>query len=229
MRHETTDDRVLAIMAKAPRAGHVKTRLASAYTPDAIVRLYRALVEDTIDLARSLGLRICAVCPAEDERHLAAWLPRDVEIVAQVGAGLAAGLTFTFDRLCRPPGRRVVAVGGDTPHVPAAVLASAFAALAGRDLVVGPSGDGGYYLVGATRPQPDLFDGKVMGTGSAFDALVAGARRLRLRVGFTETHYDVDLPEDLERLADDLAFDPRRAPRTAVLLDEWGVANRARS
>ena len=224
--HET-DDRVLAIMIKAPRPGHVKTRLAPAYAPDAIVALYRALVEDTIDLARSAHLRTVAVCPAGDEVDLGRWLPNGIDVVVQQGTGLAAGLLSTFDQLCTASGRRVIAFNADSPHLPAGVLTSAFAALATEDLVVGPCDDGGYYLVGARRSHPGLFDATTMGRNSACEALLAQAALRDLRVSMVAEHYDVDHPQDVARLARDLASEPWRAARTAALLNVWNRASDA--
>jgi uncharacterized protein len=214
------DDRVLAIMMKAPRAGAVKTRLQAAHAPEAIVTLYRALVEDTIDLARSVHLRTVAMCPAGDEGALRQWLPNDIDVVPQRGAGLAAGLLSTFEQLCTN-GQRVIAFNADSPHLPSEVLESAFAALAENDVVVGPCDDGGYYLVGAKRPYPGLFDATTMGKNSACGALLAQAELRELRVALVAEHYDVDLPIDVERLRRDLAMHPRRATRTAAILEVW--------
>jgi uncharacterized protein len=213
---------VLAIMAKAPKAGHVKTRLARTYSDAAVVELYRALVEDTIDLARSLQrLDLVAVCPRLDVSILEGWLPRDVRTIAQRGSGLADGLRSAFDALCTPDRRRVVAFNADSPHLDPAVLVSAFDALDRYDLAVGPCDDGGYYLVGATASYPALFERPALGTASARDALIAQARLLRLSTCLTEEHYDIDLPEDVDRVARELADRPARAPRTAGLLAKW--------
>ena len=96
--------------------------------------------------------------------------------------------------------------------------------------MVGPCDDGGYYLVGATRAHAALFDSDVMGTRSAFAALVDRVRDLGLRVAVLAEHYDVDLPDDVGRLSRDLSRDPRRAPRTAALMADWRVAEcRART
>lgn len=220
-----SDDRVVAIMVKAPRAGRVKTRLGQSYTAEAILALYRALVEDTIDVARSAHLPIVAICPAGEEAEVAQWLPRDVDVLPQRGEGLAAGLRSTFEQLCTASGRRVVAFNADSPHLPPAVLESAIAALATDDVVVGPCDDGGYYLVGAKRPHRGLFDAAVMGKDSACSALLAQAARLGLRTSLISEHYDIDLPRDVARLAEDLANGPRRALRTAAILAAWGVAS----
>jgi uncharacterized protein len=221
------DNRVLAIMMKAPRPGWVKTRLAAAYSAEQIVALYRALVEDTIDLARQMGLQVVAMCPDGDAGELAAWLPGDVAIVPQQGAGLAAGLRSTFERLCTDSRDRVIAFNADSPHLPAGALQGAFDALPAADLVVGPCDDGGYYLVGATRPHVGLFDAATMGRASACQALLEEAGRQGLRVALTAEHYDIDLPADVVRLSRDLDHDPSRAARTAALLATWSRDSRA--
>jgi len=216
-------DRVLAIMAKAPRVGHVKTRLASVSPSAWVVQLYRALIEDTIALACTVGVSVAVVCPADDAEEVTAWLPSDVLVVPQRGKGLADGLESAFELLCEPP-RCVIAINGDGPHLPPAVLEAAFAALADHDLVFGPCDDGGFYLVGATRTHAGLFDSHTMGTGAALDALIAQARRLGLSSTVTAVHYDVDVPADLARLASELLTRPESAPRTAALLAQWPSA-----
>jgi rSAM/selenodomain-associated transferase 1 len=222
------DDRVLAIMMKAPRAGRVKTRLEAAYSAERIVAIYRALVEDTVDLAKMMCVRTVAVCPAGDESELARWLAPDVEILSQRGAGLAAGLRSTFEQLCTESRRRVIAFNADSPHLPADALEAAFTALATHDLVVGPCDDGGYYLVGARQPHAGLFDAAAMGRDSACAALLAVAHGQGLRVALSAEHYDIDLPNDLERLAADLSREPSRASRTAEILATWGLMDTAR-
>src|SRR5262249_24815796 len=85
--------RALVGVANAPRLGHVKTRLGGALAPEAIVALYRCLIEDTLDLARSLpGTRVAVVCPATDIDELREWFDPHMEVVAQEGHGLAAAL-----------------------------------------------------------------------------------------------------------------------------------------
>jgi glycosyltransferase A (GT-A) superfamily protein (DUF2064 family) len=116
----------------------------------------------------------------------------------------------------------VIALDGDSPHLPGSVLAGAFASLVDRDLVVGPTEDGGYYLVGASAEHPGLFESAPLGTSSAYQALCDGARARGLSVSVARVFYDVDLGSDLRRLAAELRVDPSRAPRTAALLASWG-------
>jgi uncharacterized protein len=217
-------DRVLVIMAKAPRPGMVKTRLAQSLPVEAVTELYRCLLDDTMALVRSLRtVEVAIMCPDTDVNELAQLAGTKARVVAQKGEGLAAGLTSVFAHFLAPGRQHVVAFNSDSPHLPAPVLESAFEALTTHDLVVGPTYDGGYYLVGAKAVYP-LFDGDRMGTKSALDVLLARARGLQLSVSFTDPFYDIDVESDLTRLAAELRLDPARAPRTAVWLKQWGLA-----
>jgi rSAM/selenodomain-associated transferase 1 len=214
--------RTLVVMAKAPRLGMVKTRLAQSLPVEAVTELYRCLLDDTIELARSLGtVEVAIMCPALDIEELTRWTCGRADIVAQRGEGLAAGLTSVFAHFAAPGQQQVVAFNSDSPHLPPSVLASAFEELSTHDVVVGPTHDGGYYLVGAKAAHPTLFDGDKMGTKSALDGLLARARAMHLSVSFTEPFYDIDVEADLTRLSAELRLDPSRAPRTAAWLKEW--------
>jgi hypothetical protein len=184
--------------------------------------LYRSLLQDTIDLAKSLtGVDIAVMCPESDKNELAHFLGNSVPVVPQKGAGLAAGLVSVFAHFTAA-GKRVIAFNSDSPHLPPSVLECAFHTLAGCDLVIGPTHDGGYYLVGAKAAHPTLFENDGLGTSSALERLLARAQALELSSSMTETFYDIDIAEDLIRLAPELALAPARAPRTAAWFSEWG-------
>ncbi len=227
--HSPNTGRTLVVMAKAPRPGMVKTRLTRSLPVEAVTELYRCLLDDTMALARSLGTslgttEVAIMCPASDVEELTRLARGVVGVVAQKGEGLAAGLTSVFAHFAAPGRQRVVAFNSDSPHLPASVLGSAFEVLSGHDVVVGPTHDGGYYLVGAKAAHPALFDGDGMGTKNALETLLARARALQLSVGFTDPFYDIDVEDDLTRLAAELRLAPARAPRTAVWLKQWGQA-----
>ena len=222
MTRSTNRDCTLVIMAKAPRPGLVKTRLAQNFPVPAILDLYRCLLDDTMALAKSLDdADVAIMCPASDVEDLSRAASNGVRIVAQSGDGLAAGLTSVFAIFAAAGGRRIIAFNSDSPHLPASVLERAFQALLAFDVVVGPTHDGGYYLVGAKAPHQALFERDGMGTKGALDALLARARAMKLSVGFTDPFYDIDLAADLMQLAAELRLAPARAPRTAVWLKEW--------
>jgi rSAM/selenodomain-associated transferase 1 len=223
----SSSDRVLVIMAKAPRPGEVKTRLAPGLSPEAVTACYCCLLDDTLALARSLQLddvEVAIMCPEADVNELAELAGREISVVAQKGQGLAAGLISVFAHFAEGPQRRVIAFNSDSPHLPRFILEDAFETLAERDVVVGPTHDGGYYLVGAKASHPTLFAGDGMGTSSALERLLARARALELSIGLADHFYDIDVADDLTRLAEELRLDPARAPRTAAWLKEWELA-----
>jgi rSAM/selenodomain-associated transferase 1 len=220
-------DCTLVIMAKAPKPGVVKTRLAQSLPLAAVVELYRCLLDDTMALARSLDdVDVAIMCPASDVEDLSLAVDDSIPILPQSGDGLAAGLTSVFTHFAGAGHQRIVAFNSDSPHLPASILRSAFRALAQCDVVVGPTHDGGYYLVGATESHPGLFVGDGLGTTNAFEALLARVRALGLSLSLTDPFYDIDVADDLSRLASELRSVPARAPKTAQWLMEWRKALR---
>src|SRR6266436_506387 len=150
-------NRTLVIMAKAPRPGLVKTRLMESLPAPAVIALYRCLLEDTLALARSLAcVEVAVMCPEADQAELAHLLGSTVQVVAQKGEGLAAGLTSVFRHFTADGRQYVIAFNSDSPHLAPRVLDSAFEILATHEVVVGPTHDGGYYLVGANQIIPSI-------------------------------------------------------------------------
>lgn len=217
-------DRVLVIMAKAPRPGAVKTRLAPSLSLNAVTDFYSCLLDDTLALARSLrDIEIAIMCPTSDVNELTELAGNKATVVAQNGEGLAAGLTSVFAHFAGDLGRHTIAFNSDSPHLPPSVLDDAFETLATHDVVVGPTDDGGYYLVGANSSHPTLFASDGMGTSSALERLLSRIRTLKLSVGFVDPFYDIDVGDDLTRLEAELSLAPERAPRTAMWLKEWAA------
>jgi len=221
----SNSNRILVIMAKAPKPGVVKTRLMESLPLPAVTALYRCLLEDTLALATSLtSVEVAVMCPEADQSELAQLLGNTVQVVAQKGQGLAAGLTSVFRHFTAPGGQQVIAFNSDSPHLAPSVLNSAFEILATHDVVVGPTHDGGYYLVGAKAAHTALFESDGMGTGSALDRLLTRAKSLELSTGFTKPFYDIDIANDLILLARELELAPEKAPRTASWFGEWQQA-----
>jgi len=218
-------NRTLVIMAKAPKPGMVKTRLTESLPSPAVTALYRCLLEDTLALATSLtSVEVAVMCPESDQNELSQLLGNTVRVVAQKGQGLAAGLTSVFRHFTAAGRQHVIAFNSDSPHLAPSVLDSAFEILATHDVVVGPTLDGGYFLVGAKAAYPSLFEDDGMGTRSALDRLLTRTKVLKLSTGFTETCYDIDVANDLILLARELRLAPAKAPRTAGWFGEWQQA-----
>jgi hypothetical protein len=219
----TLANRTLVIMAKAPRLGSVKTRLAEKLSLEAVTELYRCLLNDTVALAQALDhVEVAIMCPAPDVEDLSRAVAKTVRIVPQIGEGLAAGLVSVFNHFAISGRQRVIAFNSDSPHLPSSVLQNAFDYLEAFDVVVGPTHDGGYYLIGAKASHPNLFTSDAMGTAIALEAVLARAGAEGLSVHLTDPFYDIDVEGDLTRLAAELQLVPSRAPRTAAWLEQWG-------
>ena len=222
---------VVAIMARSPATGHaaIKTRLASAVpeTRDRI-DLYAAFIADQVRTCHGLtevALRV-AFTPEGGAAGFTELGIQEAELMPQRGDDLASRERALFEDLFAAGFRRAVIVGSDLPTLPARILEEAVARLdTAGPAIVGPSEDGGYYLLGLTAPGepagvPDLFTGIRWSTRHALADTLAAAARLGIAVSKVEGWYDVDDTAGLERLRAELR-DPARAaaaPATASVL-----------
>ncbi len=224
----------LFVMAKDPRAGHVKTRLCPPLSPEMAARLYRCFLLDVLDLVAAVpGVDpVVAYTPPESRAAFAQLTNGTFGLVPQEGADLGARLENTFRTLFGQGYRRVAAVSTDSPDLPPNILREAFQHLEASDVVMGPCPDGGYYLIGLSRLVPELFRDMPWSTERVVPETEARARRLGLRLARLPDWGDVDTAADLGRLVMDLtggAAPPPRAPRTAALCREelhaFGLSN----
>ncbi|MGN6563238.1 MAG: TIGR04282 family arsenosugar biosynthesis glycosyltransferase [Thermomicrobiales bacterium] len=218
-----TTDRLLLIMAKTPRPGAVKTRLCPPLTPGLAADLYRAFLRDTIAAGLALPGTALGVIypPVADDDALRALLPPGAFAWPQEGQGLEAGLSGAFAQAFAAGYRRVVIVSSDSPTLPPALLAEAFAALDDYDVVLGPALDGGYYLIGLTTPHRHLFTAIAWSTAAVYQQTLNRAADCRLRVHSTAPWTDVDTAADLATLAAHCATGA--APHTAAILGNAAV------
>jgi uncharacterized protein len=229
----------LVLFARSPRRGEVKRRLTPPLTPDEALGIHLALLED------SLGLLARAARGADAQPFLSFSDPfepggsaagaflelaaRGIPRLVQSGGDLGARLHGTLGSLLDGQGRSgAVIIGSDSPTLPEAIVIDALGRLqGGADVVLGPAEDGGYYLIGATRPVASLFAGIPWGTSDVLAGTLRAIDREGLRCALLETWHDVDRPEDLGRLRREIAArDPGLAPRTAAALER--LAQRGR-
>lgn len=191
---------VTAILTRAPASGG-KSRLFAALGRETDPALLEALLLDTVEAAQAPGtVRVVAVEPPAACGEVAALLP-GVDVIPQPAGTLGERMAGVMRRLFEGGARAVALVGSDIPDLEPRVLREAFAALDGdpEAVVLGPSADGGYYLVGATRVPP-LFDGIAWGTNHVLAATLRRAAEFALRVHLLEVIADVDTPADLRRV-----------------------------
>jgi rSAM/selenodomain-associated transferase 1 len=212
--------RALLIVGKAPQAGSAKTRLVPPLTPADAAALYRGFLLDSVALGLGLGWeRVSVIHPLGHRQALGDFLPASIRLVEQRGHDLVDALASAFETHLAQGFDRVVLIGSDNPTLPRAPVEQACAALEEFDLSIGPSADGGWYLLGMRQPHLDVFDNVEWSTPRVYAQTLGQAQRLGLRVHAVQEWYDVDEPGDLDRLQRELLDSaPELAPNTRAAL-----------
>jgi len=200
----------LAVMTKAPRAGQVKTRLVPPLTPDEAAQLNRCFLRDTASAISSgagqIARGIAVYTPVGAEADYIDILPRDFELLAQRGDGFDERLFNAAKDLFRIGFASACLINSDSPTVPAENYAQAARLLApaGDRVVLGPSDDGGYYLIGLKQNHRRLFEEIEWSTERVLEQTIERANELKLALELLPTGYDVDDRASLRRLCDEL-------------------------
>lgn len=195
---------LLIIFAREPCPGQVKTRLCPPLTGEAAARLYRCFLEDILEeMARLPGLSLALAYTPDTALHFFEELtPAGVLLFPQEGADLSERLIRACDRGWAAGFGTILVRNSDSPDLPGEMVAAAAQALESKqaDLVLGPSPDGGYYLVGLQSPQPELFQEIPWSTADVLTDTLARARQLSLTVHLLPPWPDIDTFADLEAL-----------------------------
>jgi len=206
----------LAIMAKAPRAGAVKTRLCPPLRPPEAAELARCFLLDAVDRAAGVvGVRpVLAYAPVEARSEFESLAP-GFALLPQQGEDLGARQSQIVSEVLALGHQATLVIGTDAPTLPRECLDEAVSLVMAPDvdLVLGPTDDGGYYLIGLRAPCPALFEGMPWSTSAVLSRTLDRAQRLGLRVACLPAWFDVDTKADLERLAAELAVTPGLVPR----------------
>ncbi len=195
----------IAIFAKAPIPGRVKTRLVPPLSPEEAAAVARACLETTLRrFAPVLEAPITLFLDGEADRELRALAGSlGVRLAPQVGADLGSRLEAAFASLRAGGVRKTVALGSDSPTVNPAWIARAVASLDAHDVVIGPTEDGGYYLIGLRADAPELFRGIPWSTDRVARATLDRAGAIGLAVDVLPAWYDIDdIPTLRRALAD---------------------------
>src|SRR5262245_10563097 len=203
--------RRLALFARWPEPGRVKTRLSPALPTSLACQLYQAMLSDAqaTCAAASVDERVLywADAPADQD-----WSPGSggFAVRDQRGSDLGRRLQCAFDEMLGAAADRAVVVGADCPDMDHSRIDEAFAVLDAHDVALGPSADGGYYLIGLRRPAPILFETVSWGTSDVLEQTLLRAREAGLTVRVLGVLADLDTPADL------VAFVARRCATPGV-------------
>lgn len=217
----------LVLIAKAPVEGQVKTRLIGPLTAEEAKQLYVAFLSDTfalmeaaMDEREELSLILCYTPEGEEEAF------EEVEregslMIAQRGRDLGERLTNCFADVFALGFDSVIAIGGDSPTLPEEMLQEAFDSLATEnDVVVVPAEDDGYCLIGMRKLHGRLFEAIPWSTDQVMAATEARAKEIGVDLSVGPAWYDVDAPEELERLKQELVETKGTARFTRRVLKE---------
>lgn len=194
------------MFAKHWTPGRVKTRLAASIGEELATEFHRVCVTTILDRFASKGdRRVVGFAPPDREEEFRAVAGDDWTVKAQVAGDLGGRMAAYFEEAFAAGAKRVVLIGSDSPNLPAAFLQSAFDALSSHDVVLGPSDDGGYYLVGMSKMVPELFVDVDWGSEQVWKQSMDRLKRAEASFHQLDEWYDVDQLPDLQRLSRDLA------------------------
>ncbi len=201
----------LAVMAKAPRAGKVKTRLAPPLTLEQSASLNICFLKDTTEniaaiCAEGAAAGLISYTPVGDESLFEGMLPPGFALIAQRGDGFGERLLAAAEDILACGYSAVCLIDSDSPTVPAAAFEQAVAALArvGDRIVLGGSDDGGYYLIGLKQAHPEPFVSITWSTASVYAETVAAVRAAGIELVELPLWYDVDDGATLDMLSNEL-------------------------
>jgi rSAM/selenodomain-associated transferase 1 len=220
-------EQCLIMFVKYPEKGKVKSRLSQYWDEDMIVRLYRAFIEDLLARLSSGDYRFrIAYHPRERKNDFRKDFGNTYSYMPQTGAGLGKKMHNAFTRCFSDGFSSVVIIGSDSPDLPPQIIKEAFQALEKRDAVIGPSCDGGYYLIGFCRESftPEAFEGIAWGTDSVCKMTMGILESAGNRVHVLPAWRDIDRPEDVVALINDSEKTGFTGSKTISFLQDYGVA-----
>jgi rSAM/selenodomain-associated transferase 1 len=193
---------ILGLFAKYWEPGAVKTRLAASIGPEAASRLYRTFLETLLArFATVADRRIVVFTPDDRQPGFAALVPLAWELWPQGTGDLGQRMRGFLQAARNQAARRIVLIGSDSPDLPGEYLELAFRHLQTHRVVVGPSVDGGYYLIGVSGTIPDVFSEIPWSTPDVFRQTERRLQELGLPYAVLPRWYDVDELQDLRRMS----------------------------
>jgi uncharacterized protein len=218
-----THANALAVMAKAPLAGQVKTRLLPTLTAQEAADLSRALLVDQLTQLQELAATdfYLVFAPNEARSLMTELAPPCFCLLPQQGGDLGARMEAVFAELSQRGNKNIVLIGGDLAPVPLRYFAEAYAFLESskKRVVLGPSRDGGYYLVGCNQPTPQIFQSMSWSHSQVLAQTRDRLTRLQIDYHLLPPWFDIDTPDDLRYLESILdAVLEKRMPNTLPLL-----------
>lgn len=196
----------LIVFAKEPKKGKVKTRLQEYLTKNLCLNLYKAFLRDTLHITEKVACEYKILAydsHGGSHKYLKKIAPR-YTFYKQKGDSLGERMHNAFKFAKDAGASKIIIIGSDSPTLPASSIRKAFGLLDRADLVLGPSLDGGYYLIGLKSLLPGLFEGVVFSSPTVLKDTLKNAQKLKQSIALLDKEYDIDEIGDLLRLKNDL-------------------------
>ena len=217
-------DRVLIVFAKEPEKGQVKTRLEPYKGADYCLSLYKAFLIDTLEIARKVKCDKRILAYACNKRGIPVFIKKNskgFELYRQRGASLGSRMNNAFKYAFKSGPAKAIIIGSDSPSLPYKFINKSFHLLDLNDIVIGPSNDGGYYLIGMKSPCNNIFKGIKWSTKNVFNETMVILRKLSKSAAILDKWFDVDDIESLNYLKSSLKSEPHlniaRKTRSIIL------------
>ena len=205
----------LIVFAKVPRPGAVKTRLTPVLTPEEAADLYAAFLQDALAQYQALNVDIRLYLSPPFSETQCDFVPDGVTVHEQAGDDLGTRMRTAFEDTLSAGYDAACIIGTDHPTLPSAFIREAFRTLERpQSVCIGPSEDGGYYLLGMNAFYPQVFADMSYSHPRVFADTLARTERTGASVTILPSWYDVDTPVMLQRLLDDLKTTSVDARRT---------------
>jgi rSAM/selenodomain-associated transferase 1 len=192
----------LIIFAKSPIPGKVKTRLTPHITPTEAAELYKAFITDIVCNTHKLKCErvTIAYTPSNAEATFHSMCGQSVDYLPQKGYNLGERMKNAFRHSFDKGSKRTVIIGTDSPTLPSSYIREAFDALKEVPITIGPTFDGGYYLIGLSEQNYTIFDDIDWSTSKVFGQTLARIQTMNKQLYVLPPWYDVDTPDNLEFL-----------------------------
>jgi len=222
-----TEYRCLVMFTKFPERGQVKSRLAKDLGEERATELYRCFIEDLLErLSRGTYRFQMAFYPAGKEREIKEMFGNELSYTPQAGEDLGERMKNAFNLCFLEGSQSAVVIGSDCPDLPAWIIEEAFFSLDDHDVVIGPSVDGGYYLIGFRKEtfNPDVFAGPTWGTANVFRQTMTNLQETGALVYVLPVWQDIDRPEDIAILIKNSEKRKFTNSKTLLYLQSNGLA-----
>ena len=201
----------LVVMAKPPREGDVKTRLCPPLTLAQASTFHECLLQDTVaKMERCFSAQLWIAFAPDGDEYFRSSFGERAKLLSQRGSDLGERMHHIFVDLSLLGFREIVVLGSDIPTLPVSSVEQAFHVLGSNveDVVLGPAGDGGYYLIGLKTPVEEIFQGISWSNPDVLKNTVQRIKNLGLRLTLLPVAYDIDIEGDLKRLWNDFETSP---------------------